>query len=75
MIKIEICAGSVKKPEPSSMVVSKGKTTVLLKDYALGPKTEGLASLWYGQEHKDGETPSQTELICCIVSQGGFFFP
>lgn len=41
MIKIEICAGSGKKPEPSSMVVSKGKTTVLLKGYALGPKTEG----------------------------------
>lgn len=41
MIKIETCAGSVKKPEPSSMVVSKEKTTVLLKCYAVGPKPGG----------------------------------
>lgn len=41
MTKIETCAGSVKKPEPSSMVVSKEKTTVLLKGYAVGPKPGG----------------------------------
>lgn len=41
MVKIEICAGSVKKAEPSSMVVSKGKTIVLLEGYAVGPKRGG----------------------------------
>lgn len=41
MVKIEISAGSVKKAEPSPMMVSKGKTTVLLEGYAVGPKPTG----------------------------------
>lgn len=41
IVKTEISAGSVKKAEPSSIVVSKGKTTVLLEGCAVEPKPRG----------------------------------